>query len=81
MAVQKKSRRKYRRHGGGLLSTEAELALALGEERRTIRSWWHSRIIPGVVLGHRTVRFKLDDVLKALSKRTVPAVGKDRNGT
>ena len=72
-------RRKYHRPGNGLLKTEDEIASALGESVRTVRSLWHARIIPGIVLGHRTVRYNLDAVLHAISKRTVSAVA-DRNG-
>lgn len=69
-----KSRKVYRRPGNGLLKTESELAAELGEEPRTIRGWRHAGIIPGVVLGHRTIRYKLPDVIKALEKRTVREV-------
>ena len=72
----KHARRKVRRRGGGLLSTESEVALALGENERTIRSWYHRHIIPGLRLGHRTVRFKLPDVLDALSKREIKVAGR-----
>jgi len=64
----------YHRPGNGLLKTEDEIAAELGEHVRTIRTWRHAGIIPGVVLGHRTIRYKLDDVLNALKKRTVREV-------
>ena len=67
-------RREYHRPGNGLLQTEAEIAAALGESERTIRTWRQAGVIPAVVLGHRTVRFKLDTVLKALAKREVKEV-------
>jgi hypothetical protein len=70
----KSERRKYHRPGNGVLQTEAEIAAALGEEPRTIRTWRHAGIIPGVVLGRRTVRYKFEDVLRALQKRTVKEV-------
>ncbi len=73
------NRAKYQRRGGGLLMNEAELATALGENVRTIRSLWHAKIIPAYVLGRRTIRYRLEDVLKALSKREVKSVA-DRNG-
>lgn len=66
--------RQYHRPGNGLLKTEEEIAAALGEERRTIRTWRHAGVIPGVVLGHRTIRYRLPDVIKALEKRTVREV-------
>ena len=79
--VEKKKRahrQKYHRPCGGILLNEAELAKALGESRRTVRSWWHSRTIPGIVIGWRTVRFRLDAVLDSLSKREVKAAGEKR---
>ena len=66
-------RNRYHRPGNGLLKTRAEIAAALGESERTILTWWHDGIIPGMVFGHRTVRFLLDDVVKALEERTVKA--------
>jgi hypothetical protein len=67
-------RREYHRPGNGLLQTEAEIAAALGETERTIRTWRHGGIIPSTVLGHRTVRYRLNDVIKALERRTVKEV-------
>jgi hypothetical protein len=67
-------RRKYHRPGNGVLQTEAEIAAALGEEVRTIRHWRHTGVIPALVLGHRTIRLKLPDVIKALEARTVKPV-------
>jgi hypothetical protein len=67
-------RRKYHRPGNGVLQTEAEIAAALGEEVRTIRHWRHSGVIPSLVLGHRTIRFRLPDVIDALEARTVKPV-------
>jgi hypothetical protein len=63
--------KKYRRPGGGELLTEADLARALGERARTIRNWRHKGIIPTIVLGHRSIRFRLSDVLSSLQKRTL----------
>jgi excisionase family DNA binding protein len=63
-----------RTSGNRLLKTESEIAAALGEKKRTIRSWRHAGVIPAVVLGHRTVRYKLSDVIAALEKRTVREV-------
>ncbi len=62
---------KITRRGGGALLDEPELALALGESPRTIRSWRMSGVIPSIVCGYRTRRYKLDDVLAALAKRVV----------
>jgi Helix-turn-helix domain len=67
-------RRKYHRPGNGLLQTEAEIAAALGEEIRTIRHWRHSGVIHPIVMGYRTIRYRLEDVLKALERRTVKPV-------
>jgi Helix-turn-helix domain len=63
--------KKYHRPGKGELLTEAELARPLGETPRTIRSWRHKGIIPYLVLGHRSIRYRLDSVLAALSKREI----------
>ena len=61
----------YKRPGHGELMTVDELARALGESVRTIRNWRAKGVIPTLVLGHRSVRFVLDDVLEALRKRRV----------
>ncbi len=50
---------------------QPELARRLGESERTIRSWRKANLIPFIVIGHRTHRYKLTDVLAALEKRTV----------
>ena len=63
-----------RASGNHLLKTEAEIAAVLGEKERTIRTWRHAGIIPAIVLGHRTVRFRLADVMRALERRTVREV-------
>jgi len=63
--------KKYRRPGKGVLSSEAELARALGEELRTVRNWRYKGIIPYLSLGHRSIRYRLDAVLAALDKRQV----------
>jgi hypothetical protein len=63
--------KKYHRPGKGELLTEAELARTLGETTRSIRNWRHKGIIPSLVLGHRSIRFRLDSVLAALDKRQV----------
>jgi excisionase family DNA binding protein len=65
----RKQWRKYRRPGKGELKTVTEIATALGESVRTIRNWQAKGIIPHIVVGHRTVRFRLDVVLAALEKR------------
>ncbi|MBA2271545.1 MAG: helix-turn-helix domain-containing protein [Chthoniobacterales bacterium] len=56
-----------------MLSTEEEIAGALGESRRTVATLRRKGAIPYLSLGHRTVRFKLADVLAALEKRTIKA--------
>ena len=63
--------KKYRRPGKGELLTEAELARALGETPRTVMNWRHRGIIPSIVLGHRSVRFRFDAVLAALDRRQI----------
>lgn len=62
---------KYQRPGKGELLSEAELARALGETPRTIMTWRHKGIIPCIVLGHKTIRYRLENVLAALDKRQI----------
>jgi hypothetical protein len=57
------------RIGNGELLTEHELAISLGECRRTIRRWRERRVIPFVKLGYRTIRYRLPRVLEALDQR------------
>jgi hypothetical protein len=66
--------REYSRPGGGMLKTFAEIGAALGETPRTIRSWYAAKTIPAVVIGRRTVRFRLADVIRALEAREVKEV-------
>jgi hypothetical protein len=61
----------YRRPGHGELQTEKELAATLGEVPKTIRHWRVNGIIPYMMLGHKSIRYRLDAVLAALEKRTV----------
>lgn len=68
------NRSKSSRNGGGELLDTRELAAALGESERTIRTWKVRGAIPVVVLGYRTHRYRLDDVLRALAKRTIREV-------
>jgi len=63
--------KKYHRRGRGLLLTESELAIKLGEEPRTIRTWRLKGIMPYLMLGHKSIRYSLDDVLAVLRKRRV----------
>src|SRR5881275_2279611 len=58
--------RKATRRGGGVLLDIAELAAALGESERTIRTWRAAGVIPAIICGYRTHRYKLPDVLAAL---------------
>jgi len=62
-------RKRHPRPGGGAVLTEGELARALGEKVRTIRTWDKNGIIPHLYLGHRTKRYLFDSVLTALQKR------------
>lgn len=55
----------------GLLLDTPQLADALGQLERTIETLRRKGAIPYISLGHRTVRYKLADVLAALEKRTV----------
>jgi excisionase family DNA binding protein len=45
-----------------------ELSGEIGESERTLRNWVHDKKIPFLKIGHRTMRFELDAVRKALSK-------------
>lgn len=49
----------------------SELAAALGEKERSIRTWTRSGILPVCVIGTRTHRYSLSAVLAALEKRSV----------
>lgn len=64
-------RKQNHRRGNGVLLTAEELAAQLGESARTIRSWKHKHAIPYVDLGYRTHRFRLNDVLAQLERRTI----------
>src|SRR5262249_35861016 len=69
-----KPRRKwkpYRRPGHGELLTEKELAAALGEVEKTVRNWRVKGIIPSMMLGHKSIRKRLNSVLAAREKRQV----------
>jgi len=50
-----------------LISKQA-LARDLGVGCRTIEAWVAERKIPFIRLGHRTLRFNLDDVRRALRR-------------
>jgi hypothetical protein len=67
-------KRKSKRRGNGCLLNGSELAVALGEESRTITTWRKRGIIPWIDAGYRTKRYKLADVLAALEKRTIRAL-------
>lgn len=65
------SDRKVTRPGGGALLDARELAAALGESERTIRTWRQAGVIPSIVVGYRTYRYTIEDVMAALEKRVV----------
>lgn len=67
----RKQWKKYRRPGRGELLNIDELARALGESVRTVRNWRARGLIPVLVLGHKTLRFRLGMVLEALEKRQI----------
>jgi excisionase family DNA binding protein len=52
-----------------------ELSEISGFPVRTLRSFIASKKIPAVRLGHRTLRFNLARVEKALNAFEVPAIG------
>jgi hypothetical protein len=70
------SHRKVRRRGGGALLDTPELAAALGESTRTIRTWSSNGIIKPIICGYRSHRFRLDDVLAQLQKRALKGLSK-----
>jgi predicted DNA-binding transcriptional regulator AlpA len=73
MRTHQKQSQNIQRHrnrpGGGALLTAGELAGKAGEAERTIWTWYRAGVIPGIVLGHRSVRFRESDFLAALEKR------------
>jgi excisionase family DNA binding protein len=56
------------------LVTKSVVARDCSVTPRTIETWVRFKKIPCVRIGHRTVRFRLADVRKALAKRTVKEV-------
>ena len=72
----RKSKGKVHRRGGGILQDTPELAATLGESERTIRTWTANGIITPIICGYRSYRYRLDDVLRALEKRTVKGLSK-----
>ena len=72
----KNPHRKVMRRGGGAVLDPRELAAALGESERTIRTWRKAGILPVIHCGYRTYRFKLPDVMAALERRTIRALSK-----
>jgi hypothetical protein len=70
-----KTSRKAIRPGGGCLQTEADIARALGESEKTILNWRLNGVIPYIDAGFRSKRYRLEDVISALSKRTVRPKG------
>lgn len=52
-----------------------EAARFLGVATRTISDWQRRRIIPHVKMGRKCVLFKREDLVKAMDKYTVRAVG------
>jgi hypothetical protein len=53
------------------LSESPEIALSV----RTLRTLWHQRKIPGIVLGRRTLLFDPSKVRQAIERFTVEAIG------
>ena len=50
-----------------------ELANRLQMHPDTVRGLWRRRVFPGLVIGHRTLRFEYPAVLDALRRRNDPA--------
>jgi hypothetical protein len=62
------------------LLTDSELAVALGTgfSQRSIATLRRAGKIPCIRIGHRTLRYRLDAVLQALSRLQDDAVGTAR---
>jgi len=61
------------------LLTAQELADALNMKHRTIQRYTQIGMIPFVYLGHRTIRYNLEEVESALLRRSMVAkVGRNR---
>jgi hypothetical protein len=58
---------------GGDLLTLDELADRLKMHPVTVRGLWRRRLIPALVIGHRTLRFEYPAVLDALRQANDPA--------
>jgi hypothetical protein len=71
--------KKFCRSGDGRLKTGEEIAIALGENPRTISTLRREGKIPYLKLGWRTIRYDLGKVIAALQRLEVRAVG-DRKG-
>lgn len=56
------------------LLTLAELAQRLRLHPDTARGLYRRKVIPGIKLGHRTLRFDYDQVIQALRAANDPAV-------
>lgn len=62
---------------GSALLTKKELAQRLGlRSTRIIDSWIRKRMVPVMILGHRTRLFDLEKVRAALAKFEVQEVGR-----
>jgi hypothetical protein len=59
---------------GRELLTIDDLAQRLKMHPSTVRGLWRRRFIPGLVIGHRTLRFEYSAVLDALRQAGDPAV-------
>lgn len=51
------------------LVTKKVVAADLGVGLRTLEKWIAERRIPFIRIGHRTLRFRLDDVRRAIARR------------
>ena len=58
--------------GDGLLTLD-ELSTRLRLHPTTTRGLWRRRVIPAIVIGHRTLRFSWPNVLAALQAANDPA--------
>jgi hypothetical protein len=62
----------------GLLTLD-ELADRLKMHPVTVRGLWRRRLIPALVIGHRTLRFEYEKVLDALRQAGDPAADHAEN--
>ena len=68
-----KERQKMKPPAGDELLTLGELAQRLRLHPDTARSLYRRGVIPGIKIGHRTLRFEYNQVIEALKQAGDPA--------